>query len=428
MAILSPHSMLLIGIIIVFLVVCVVRTVWDAVHHRTAPHCQTPGNQDMYGIGIRIVIYLQLLTTTAVDAFGDADHAASIAPNNLWFLIAMLVALLLMISNNNFRGVEGYIIISLGNGITLTMMGGITKLYPGKIRESCLSSFSRYIVWALWKGVSAVFWWRLLESSLKEDCGIFGWFFGRVGLLGLFRTFHKVFNIVEWTLWLLMMAPYPVGLVLLIYFLVSLDRTEFERGRRDGALMHTSLAEPPNKHTANLRAPVTTTTSVVAHEEVGREQLKIRLPSKLAIFCDCLFSPVGEIHDVVYGKDNRVSDARPSGAYSRRPEEHNQLAQPKGYQRALQRTHLQNFDFLVAWDVIVLIFTVCTIELSIILNNITEVNYLDSAGQLVAFVVGLGGSMTALGQYYVERRERTKVRGNVQGQGTVGDIEGFKHS
>lgn len=48
--------------------------------------------------------------------------------------------------------------------------------------------------------------------------------------------------------------------------------------------------------------------------------------------------------------------------------------------------------------------TVCTVELSITLNNVKGVNFMGTAGQTIAFVVGLGGILTALGEYYVRKR------------------------
>lgn len=218
----------------------------------TDPACEIIGNQDMYGLGIRIGIYLQLLTTVLIDAFGSPDHAVSITPGNLWFLIAMFVGLANFARDPSFNAAEGYIIVSLGSGITLAIMGGTMSLNPENIKEGCLSSFSRYILWALWKGYSTRFWWEFLDSPQKTGCDSFGWLFVKVKLFGWFRVFHKVLNICEWVVWGILVFPYPFGLILLLYFLVHLDT------RGWGV-------------------------------------------SKFTIFIDYLFVPIGTVHYIVFG-------------------------------------------------------------------------------------------------------------------------------
>lgn len=216
----------------------------------------------MYGLGIRVGVYIQILTTALIDSFGTPTHSASLSAVNLWFLIALFAALSTILWSPDYYSVEGYIIISLGNGITLIMLGGTLRLYPSNLKDSGLSSFARFILWGVWKMYSAVFWWASLDRATVRPCEVtaVGWFFGNVSLIGWFKTFHKFLNVIEWSIWLFMgIFPYPFGIVLLVYFLYKLDTAKW-------------------------------------HPESGKSA------SRTLIFIDYMFVPIGELHDIVFGK------------------------------------------------------------------------------------------------------------------------------
>lgn len=228
--------------------------------------CDIVGNQDMYGIGIRVGIYLQIFITAMVDAFGTPEHAASIAPANLWFLVAMFVAISTYAWNEGLPAVEGYLLISLGDGITLTVLGGVTKLNPEELEESCLYSFSRYLVWGLWKIYNATYWWK--DPSVTK-CGATGWLFTSVSLLGWFRVFHKILNLIEIIFWLFAVAPYPFALMWLVYALIRLDTSDW-----------------------------------------GNKKV-----SKWTMFCDSWFVSTGEMHKIAYGSQKVWLESLPYSIY-----------------------------------------------------------------------------------------------------------------
>lgn len=225
---------------------------------------ETEGNQDMYGIGIRLGIYLQLTVTTIVDVFGSSMYSTALAPTNLWFLFALFVGLLTMLRSREDLAVDSYIIISLGNGITLVLLGGTLKLNPDNIPEGALTAFSRFLIWALWKVASSVYWWYTLDISKKtQGCSTFGWFLVNVSLVGAFRTFHKMFNALEWACLAFLVLSYLLGILLLTFLL----------WRR----INTSHWDP----------------SI----------------SKYVIFCDYIFVPIGQLHQIVFGPVSILLDA-----------------------------------------------------------------------------------------------------------------------
>jgi hypothetical protein len=181
---------------------------------------------------------------------------AAIAPGNLWFLVALFAALLFIMDEFEFQPIEGYIIVTLGNGITLTVLGGTQKLNPSTLREGSVLSFSRYILWGLWRGLSTYFWWKRLDTATPSRCSALGWLFVGTNLMGWLWIFHKVLNIMEWVAWTILVVPYIVALLALLRALHRLDPAY-----------------------------------------VG--------VSKTAVFCDYFFVPVGELHDVVFGSPVR---------------------------------------------------------------------------------------------------------------------------
>ncbi|KAI5837078.1 hypothetical protein DFP73DRAFT_636416 [Morchella snyderi] len=377
--------------------VCAVVTLAKHVKQQLPTHCMVAGNPDMYGLGIRIGIYLQLLTSAFVDSFGSQDHRSALGPVNLYFLMAIFTAMMISMWTNNFDIVGGYIVLSLGNGITMTLLGATIKLDPRKIKEGSLAAVSRLVSWAMWKCCGAIFWWYLLDHSrtaYAPSCTRLGWIFGPIELSGWFQTFHKVLNTAEWTVWLVGVLPYLFGIYLLLSFLIGFESYEWH-GQR---------------------------------------------VSKLLLFCDYLFVPIGEIDEIVFGdytetssttQSHNVTDnlniLQDSDAMRGRLIRHmmNRYKVPMNAQQEVPPTRatfthvvsirnklleatewagLRNFPLLFICDCAVLIFTVFTVELTIVLNGVKGVNELGSSGQLIAFVVGLGGALSALGQGYVDRR------------------------
>jgi len=68
------------------------------------------------------------------------------------------------------------------------------------------------------------------------------------------------------------------------------------------------------------------------------------------------------------------------------------------------RVKMEQFPFLLFWDIISITMTILTVEFTLKLNNIQNVNRIDSAGQLVAFITGIGCALLAAANLFAERR------------------------
>lgn len=92
----------------------------------------------MYGLGVRIGMYIQLVTTIIVDLFVHPRDAADLVQINLWFLMAVFVAAQarrVLSPGSNLA--EAFIVVSMDNGINLTLLTGTLRL---ELRETCLAA------------------------------------------------------------------------------------------------------------------------------------------------------------------------------------------------------------------------------------------------------------------------------------------------
>ena len=230
------------------------------------------GNPDMYGIGVRVATYLQLVLTILVEF--RPKMAVCLAPVNMWFLVAFFAALCTILWTRDSDPIEPYVIISLGNGISGMVLGGFW--HPSIVGgyENHITQASRYIVVAIWKVASTVFWWYILPLPMVDHtnpCGRFGWFVSRSTLNGngFGLGMNRAFNILGWLALVILFYPVLFTISIIAYIVIwKLD--------------------------LDALPPITKTTT--------SQQCTIHRPTKLGIMTDftCRF-PVGDLKYVVYG-------------------------------------------------------------------------------------------------------------------------------
>ena len=184
------------------------------------------GNQDMYGLGIRLGIYIQLIVTATADVLGMQHTSLTLAPATLWFLIAMFVALLTMLRDSSTYAMESYVVISLGNGLTWILVGGTIRLNPLTLRETFITSFGRFLICAIWRVANSVYWWTLRRSTYKyveAGCGPWAWLFVPLRLEGWYNDLQKALNVLSWVFLAYSLVPYIAGSLLLLHLLSKMD-------------------------------------------------------------------------------------------------------------------------------------------------------------------------------------------------------------
>lgn len=192
------------------------------------------GINDMYGLGVRIATYIQCSLMGLASTFKAPPAAKrALSIGNIWFLIAFTTAVWAMLRDPNTEMLDLYVVIVLGNGLTVLMCDpglqidpGIKKFiaWPKNTRllstcnwnntqpqgffilfETLLMKFCKILVLALWRACTTVFWWKTLSSSAvpQPGCENYGYLFVRATLEpgAPLHTFHKVLNILGWGYW-----------------------------------------------------------------------------------------------------------------------------------------------------------------------------------------------------------------------------------
>lgn len=195
------------------------------------PFCAITGNNDFYGIGVRMGIYLAWLTSwcvTYISAFSktaicehNADHtriannflASEISGSldtNAVFLLAIFVTIMFNSIWHQLRMIDALVLLHLCYGFLFGVMSlwGYRTMYyhrtgpkgRGKfggfgthMRLFLMTAISGYAVWFWFEGLDD----GLIECDKREACGgLQSFFFVKVRLDGWYRTFYKVGAII----------------------------------------------------------------------------------------------------------------------------------------------------------------------------------------------------------------------------------------
>lgn len=173
-----------------------------------APTCPIDGNSDLYGLGVRLGLYLQFLALvlarpSATRAF-DSINTSTIA-----FILSNFVVLIQQTSSRELYAPEAYLLFYLlVPQLVVNVLG--TSLKPGALDYR---GFIAILLWGAFCFYYSWFWWVGLDVLKRSTCDDeFGFFFTNVSLRGWFRTFNKaiwtIANIAFGMSILLMVARY----------------------------------------------------------------------------------------------------------------------------------------------------------------------------------------------------------------------------
>ncbi|KAF2476915.1 uncharacterized protein BDR25DRAFT_276513 [Lindgomyces ingoldianus] len=148
--------------------------------------CAFPGNQDLYGAGIRIGLYLQWIATLLVTIF-DQKEEQTLRVVNLLVQSAIFLGLCI-IPSPQIHPIEPVITLWLLVGALSSLTGdGLSYFahFSGAFRVAFYTALSTYSCW---------FWFVGIESMLQPECKVVA-FFGGTAIDGRFRTFSKVVSV-----------------------------------------------------------------------------------------------------------------------------------------------------------------------------------------------------------------------------------------
>ncbi|KAF8445109.1 hypothetical protein BGX38DRAFT_1197032 [Terfezia claveryi] len=401
---------------LVLLSICLITlftiSIWKTITDLEAQrelNCETiKGNSDMYGLGIRLGVYMQLTVSAFMDSFGNQAYSAGLVPSTLWFLLALSVALSMVLYDSNTRSSEVYIIIILGNAVMTIMLSKMIKFNPLKSTESYLLFLGRLLLWGIWRASTSVYWFTLLHSYVRgsESCGTWGWIFFKVDLYGSFRTFHQVINVVGWVTLGCFLLAYSVGAIIFCYCLCRIN-LELQKGRHAQVSKFSIFWDYLFVSIGQLRQTmygvnefgVSLSTPCGRDDEEGRnananptsskmDRLRIRLQKHI------------EAHYTKKGK--LVSGSSDSGAKGSRFGywvHRDKILEAIGFKEI--KVHL-----LLIWDITIIAYTILNVEFSIRMNNFVDVYDIWSIGQLIPVIIGAGGIGSAAAELYVYAREK----------------------
>ena len=153
----------------------------------TAVQCGFAGNNDLYGLGLRVGIYLQFIATFAAKFFlpNEFKYLQAIT---LVYVSANLIAVIRETTLHTVRACEIFIIF----WILVPQFQPAIKLgvlnTPQTLISGVVMAFSIFMEWFYFRGIDGL--------PPPPGCQDYGFFFAKVNLRGWFR----IFNQVLWTI------------------------------------------------------------------------------------------------------------------------------------------------------------------------------------------------------------------------------------
>jgi len=167
--------------------------------------CQFPGNSDFYGLGIRLGVYSQWISSLLANVFEAGSIDDNLDTNSI-FLFALFVALGVATQQSIVKDSEIVILLQLCFGFIfsiLTIWGhriNNHKRFPFLGSLFRLSLSTAVCAYSLW------FWFLGISNLDSEQCTTFMFLFGKVNATGDSRVFLKLQSIVVF-------VPYGILLI-----------------------------------------------------------------------------------------------------------------------------------------------------------------------------------------------------------------------
>jgi len=186
-------------------------------HLLVDSECGFQGNPDLYGLGIRLGIYLQAIATILTNAF-VSEAVSDYRDNNTIFLFALLIAVAKVSANGTIQTIEGVIMLR----ITWAFIISAVSLYGWRTVRSpaigkhmydwMISLYFRLMVVSIIAIYNAWFWFRGFRAMLPQQsisCTYYVFFFARFDVFGGIQIFYKLtsvclailFGIITFPIW-----------------------------------------------------------------------------------------------------------------------------------------------------------------------------------------------------------------------------------
>ncbi|KAK5656442.1 hypothetical protein OQA88_4824 [Cercophora sp. LCS_1] len=173
------------------------------------PICGIDGKEDLYGLGIRLGVYLQTLTLVISGLLRQSDTAQLLNLGALYQFALLFGVIYSTVHDEEFYAVEAIIMAVFGiasMGMNHTHFTAMAKRvsrrdsseklhWTERVFSPYRGVILRYSVLVAIDGYQVWLWFVGLDRLLHTSCTRTSFFFARVDIFGPFRTFAKFFSI-----------------------------------------------------------------------------------------------------------------------------------------------------------------------------------------------------------------------------------------
>lgn len=172
----------------------------------STPQCTFTGNSDLYGLGIRIGIYLQWISGLLANSF-HADSVQDMLATNTIFLIALFIALAISTVNDTVVAAEVAILLQFCFGFLFTVSStwglritgrqlNSAKEYKKRVHFPLMGSTVRLCLATAICAYNVWFWFVGVGRLSGDTCHPMGFLFAPIDLLRRARVFFKITSVM----------------------------------------------------------------------------------------------------------------------------------------------------------------------------------------------------------------------------------------
>lgn len=177
---------------------------------KRAGSCGFVGNSDIYGLGIRLGIYLQWLTSLIANHHSHEDIRSNLDTNVL-FLLAIFIATVVATLGESLQSAEVVILLHLCFGSVFSVLSiwgrRARSTAQGIVRFPALGSAFRLLLTTGVSGYAIWFWFRGVASLDRPPCFTYTFLLRKVHLGGAVVRFFQVQTTLIMVLYSLFLLP-----------------------------------------------------------------------------------------------------------------------------------------------------------------------------------------------------------------------------
>lgn len=153
--------------------------------------CTIEGDPDVYGIGIRIGLYLQWAAILVATIFNPSQTRIGRTTCNI-LILSIFINTFRTLSEHNLVALEWYIVIWL----TWVLNVGNVPPTLAHLHESTGSFATMLLLWLCIIATQPWLYFIGVNSGSRAGCDVRIFFFGSISVYGKWRTFGKVFSVL----------------------------------------------------------------------------------------------------------------------------------------------------------------------------------------------------------------------------------------